>query len=442
MTVLETVARVRVARGPFVERVVCHPRLPLIAGLDSERPAVHIWDGQGGRLRQLATVGAESTVYAGSDGWAQQRRRPAVAWHPERPLLMVADEDGVVRWTPDGLSAPAEPLPDVHYHDLAFAPDGRTLWASPSSRREEEDDWESSDVLDLDSGTVGIGPWWDTGVAEHPAGGLVLTYLSDQGATIGLFARVDRGTTPAAMRILRRALILDCDGYEKPVFSADGRHFAIRGNAYDNSLEVFEFPSLQRVLATNLGAPSPGYPYPEEWRAQMRAWSRHNIAFGAEPGVLWVGTPTGTLVEIDIDADNAVEHEVLTGSRVSALGAMATGGLVVAGSGGELVLLSVDAGSARGTAVDSAGVEAARRDSARAAVTAFLEATSEVPDDPDGDLESHLVLTDGTRTWESDDLATVTTAAGTDPTWLRLQAAVNGMTGNASADDKVLDRNR
>ncbi|GAA3933699.1 hypothetical protein Aau02nite_26190 [Amorphoplanes auranticolor] len=51
----------------------------------------------------------------------------------------------------------------------------------------------------------------------HPAGGLRLTFSSHQGATLGLFARA-AGT---AMRVLRRALILDCDGYETPVFSPD-----------------------------------------------------------------------------------------------------------------------------------------------------------------------------------------------------------------------------
>jgi len=50
---------------------------------------------------------------------------------------------------------------------------------------------------------------------------------------------------------------LDADGYEAPVFSADGRRFAIRGNAYENSLAVFEFPSLKLVLATTLGIPAP-----------------------------------------------------------------------------------------------------------------------------------------------------------------------------------------
>jgi hypothetical protein len=64
------------------------------------------------------------------------------------------------------------------------------------------------------------------------------------------------------------------------------------------------------VLATTLGEPSPGYPYPAEWLAQMRAWSRHNLAFGAAPGVLWVGTPTGTLVEIDLDGQRAAELDV------------------------------------------------------------------------------------------------------------------------------------
>jgi hypothetical protein len=32
------------------------------------------------------------------------------------------------------------------------------------------------------------------------------------------------------MRVLRRALILDADGYQTPVLSADGRYLAIRGN--------------------------------------------------------------------------------------------------------------------------------------------------------------------------------------------------------------------
>jgi hypothetical protein len=388
----------------------------LAAGLDSERPAVHVWEFGAGQLHELGTVGAESAVYGDAVGWERRERTPAVAWHPDQPLLMVAGEDGVVRWTPAGLSEPEGLPPTAGYSDLAFSPDGRTLWASPSSG-DEGDAWESSDVLDLASGTVRTGPRWDTGVAEHPAGGLVVTLCSDQGATLGLFARVDHEAVPAAMRVLRRALILDADGYETPVFGADGRHLAIRGNAYDNSLEVFGFPSLHRVLATTLGEPSPGYPYPEEWLAQMRAWSRHNIAFGAQPGVLWVGTPRGTLVEVDLDGPHAVEHDVLAGSPVTALGATTTGELLVAGGEGDLALLSVRTGSAKARPTDG--------DASRATVTAFLDATSDVPEG--GDLETHLVVTDGVRDWEPDDLATVNTATATDPTWLQLTVAVNNL---------------
>ncbi|MFE6993824.1 hypothetical protein ACFVFN_37685, partial [Streptomyces pharetrae] len=149
---------------------------------------------------------------------------------------------------------------------------------------------------------------------------------------------------------------------------------------------------------------------------QMRAWSRHNIAFGARPGALWIATPTGALVEVDLEIRQAVEHDVLPGSRLSALAATATGELLVAGSEGELVLLSVLSGSTRSCTANS--------DTSRAAAAAFLETTAEVPDDGD-DLETHLVLTDGTRTWEADDLATTTAAGSTDPTWLQLQAAIN-----------------
>src|ERR1017187_8726803 len=44
VAVAETVARIRVGSGVPVEQLVCHPRLPLVAGLDSERPSVHVWD--------------------------------------------------------------------------------------------------------------------------------------------------------------------------------------------------------------------------------------------------------------------------------------------------------------------------------------------------------------------------------------------------------------
>lgn len=416
VTDLEAMARVRVSSGCPVERLVCHPRLPLVAGLDGERPAVHVWSCEAGQLRELGSVGAESDGYGDAFGWERIERTPALAWHPDEPRLVVAGgECGVVQWTPAGLSAVDSVPPTADYRSLAFSPDGGTLWASPSSG----DAWDSSDVVDLASGAVSSGPPWDTGVAQHPGGGLVVTLTSDQGATHSLFARVDPGAATGAMRLLRRALILDVDGYETPLFSADGRHFAIRGNAYENTLEVFEFPSLQRVLATTLGKPSPGYPYPQEWLDQMHAWSRHNLAFGARPGVLWVGTPTGALVEVDIETPRAVEHDVLAGSPVFALAATATDELVLASGGGELMLVSVRPDPEETRAADDSDASTA----AASAVSEFLDATSEVPDG--GDLEEYLVLTDGDRAWNSDDLATVYTATAEDPTWLQLRAAIN-----------------
>ncbi|WP_199850558.1 hypothetical protein [Streptomyces sp. CMB-StM0423] len=133
------------------------------------------------------------------------------------------------------------------------------------------------------------------------------------------------------------------------------------------------------------------------------------------PGILWVGTPKGTFVALDVDGRHAVEHAVLAGSPVAALGALATGELAVAGGGGELVLVSVRAESG-----ETSGTTGA---TSRAAVIAFLDATSDLPDD--GDPETHLVLSDGTRAWDPDDLAAVTTAAPGDPGWLQLRAAFN-----------------
>jgi hypothetical protein len=144
----------------------------------------------------------------------------------------------------------------------------------------------------------------------------------------------------------------------------------------------------------------------------MQAWSRHNLAFAGGPGVLWIGTPAGSLVQVDVNSSQATAHDVLTGA-VTALATTAAGELVVAGDGGDLLLLTVDGAGASPTGV-----------------TAFLDATSDVPDD--GDLEQHLVFTDGSRSWEQDDLATVTTAETTDPTWLRIRAAMNAAQDQAT----------
>lgn len=419
---LEIIAQVRVDGEVPIERVICHPRLPLVAGWDSERPAVRVWDYTDGNLRECGIVGGSMPVYGEADGWERYERTPAAAWHPREPLLVVAVEGEVAQWTADGVTALAGAPPSAAYHSLAFSPDGRTLWASPAAAG-GDDAWESSDVLDLVSGTVGTGPQWDTGVAVHPGGGLVVALRSDQGATYAAFARVDGEAVPAEMRLLRRTLILDVDGYETPTFSADGRHFAIRGNAYGNTLEVFTFPSLERIVGATLGPPTPDYPYPDEWLEQMRAWSRHNVAFGTRPGVLWVGTPAGVLVEFDVRDERAVEHDDLAGSPITALAAAATGELVVADGGGDLRIVSVPAGPAE----DRNAV----REAAQALVEAFVNETAEVPDD--ADWEECAVRTDGARIWHPDDLETVTDAADGDPSWLQIRAAVNSAIANRDA---------
>ncbi|ALG14987.1 hypothetical protein AOZ06_22990 [Kibdelosporangium phytohabitans] len=381
--------------------MMCHPRLPLIAALDSERPAVRVWDVGGQRLREVWRAGAESDVYGDEHGWAKFQRIPVVAWHPDQPWLVVKNEDGVLLWTPSGLSELDGLPPGASYHNLAFSPDGSTLWAAPG---DEINSWEySSHAIDVASGAVHAGRHWDTGVAVHPAGGLVATLSSDQGATHMLFARPSQ-----VMRVLNRALILDADGYRTPVFSSDGRYFAIRGSAYEHTLEVFEFPTLRRVLGTVLGEPYPSDEVSDEWWEQHEAWSAHNIAFGTRPGVLWIGTPAGTLIELDVGTQEAVGHDLLAGAGITALSATATGELIVAGGAGELVLV--------------AGFPAAEP-AAGSTVAEFLADASDIPDG--GNLDEHLILTDGTRTWQPGDLDTASAAADTDPTWLRLKVAIN-----------------
>ncbi|MFI7595379.1 hypothetical protein [Micromonospora sp. NPDC049359] len=392
----------RVHSGATAQRLLPHPRLALVAAWDADRPAIRIWEYRDGQLRQRAALGVDSAGYVEDVGYERLKRTPSAAWHPRDPLLAVADAESVVLWTPSGTS-PVDGVPSTEYRrKVAFSPDGRTLWLSPAAGT---DGWEHSVALDLASGTTLTGPRWDTGVVAHPAGGLVCTLVSDQGATLVLFS----ADTGPVLRPVRRALVLDCDGYQAPIFSSDGRHLAVRGNAYNNSLEVFAFPSLRRVLRMTLGEPSPGYPYPQEWLDEMRAWSRHNVAFGPSPRVLWIGTPEGVVVELDVDGSRVVEHEVLPRAAVTALAATATGELVVAGND-ELLVLSVgttDPGEAAG-----------------ASVTAFLAGTREASV---VDMDQ-LDLTDGTRVWQSGDLATVSETSATNPSWLRIRAAVNRRT--------------
>ena len=437
-----TVTHVRVSNGASVSQLVCHPKLPLVAGLAAELPAVHVWDCNGGKPRELGATGTAAVPYGDGDGrWHLPRalavaddrgdRGPVVAWHPEQPLLIAATggvEGQVVRWTPDGgFRAEDRIQPVPPWQAMAFSPDGRALWVGPSRVGGRH----GSKVIDLASGAVTGGAGWDTGIALHPGGALAATMYSDQAATHVLFARLEGAA--AALRIQRRALILDADGYQTPVFNADGRYLAIRGNSYENSLEVFAFPSLTRVLGLTLGPRHVrGGLTPEEDR-EYRAWSRHNIAFGAAPGVLWVGTPDGTLVEADLDAGRAARHDVLGGAPVTALCATPAGDLVTATADGTVALvpvLSTPAPDDRQLALFSLPAPAPAPavpgpPPSRELAAAFLAATGDVPGD--GDLDELLDVTDGSRSWAPGALSTVTTSDASDPAWLRQRAALNEM---------------
>ncbi|MEV7217353.1 hypothetical protein AB0O31_30200 [Kitasatospora cineracea] len=383
MTDLAAAAHLLTGDGLPVELLACHPRLPLAAGVGADREAdrsrVRVWDCSGGRLRELASF----DVAVFTSRWGD-RLLPPLAWHPHEPLLAVVDEGLLRRWTPDGR---AEPLPaPAGCKALAYSPDGRALWASMPGGD------DTSAVLDPATGAVtAAARYWDTGVGVHPSGELVATLVSDQGATFCVFARP--GGPGGAMRQQRRALILDVDGYGTPLFSPDGRYLAVRGNAYVETLNVFAFPSLRKVLHTVL--------------ARDGEWPRHNLAFGPQPGVLWIGTPGGALIALDVAAREAVEHGGPGDAAVTALTATAAGELLVARADGSLALLP----------------SAPAADAPHPDVAAFLAGTGDVP--ADGDLEDHLDFTDGEHDWDSGKLAEVTDASPGDPTWLQLQAHIN-----------------
>ncbi|MFJ1754541.1 hypothetical protein [Kitasatospora sp. NPDC088134] len=389
MTELAVLARVVTDPEFPVEQLSCHPRLPLAAGTDADGRTVRVWDCSGGRLRELPSL--ERVSEEDNSPWWRPEAVPAPAWHPELPLLAVPDGPTVARWTPDGTLAPL-PAPTA-YQALAFSPDGRTLWAAGFDDAEEY----TSYAVDPETGAATPAPGWDTGVATHPSGALVATLISDQGATLCRFARPADGPGPGPMRPLRQTLVLDVDGYGTPLFSSDGRYLAVRGNAYVESVDVFAFPSQRLVTRIVL---------PEE--DGLPEWSRHNLAFAADPGVLWIGLPTGTLLALDLAADEAVTHETLTGPPLTALAATAAGELLVAHDNGDLVLLSVSPPPAAVEPVD---------------LTAFLADAEDLT--PEDDRNADLILTDGSDTWDPDDLARVTETSPDDPTWLQLQAHLN-----------------
>jgi hypothetical protein len=400
-----------------ISRLIAHPRLPLVAGLDANRPAIHIWEVGPDGLRALEVVDGGGEPYDQERPWETHRRLPSAAWHPQEPILAVTFGAGVTTWSREAAGQKRAVAQAGAYRWVAFAPDGGAIWASPSATGPDDEAWRKSDMIAFPSGAQRAGlAAWDTGVAAHPGGDLVLTLLSEQVATLGIFARVDRSGDGPMLRPLSRALILDADGYEEPVFSPDGRYVAIRGNAYENTLQVFELPEIRDVLATTLGKPSPGYPYPDDWLAEMKKWSRHNIAFAVHArSDLLVGTPDGRMVEIDLATGRASEVEVPGRPPVSALTVTADGRVVVASGDGGLLVLP-DRGN---------GQPALHRAAAAEVAVAFLASVTELPEGIE--VEEAVETTDGQRIFTPRDLEVVAESIEADPVWLRMRAANNAL---------------
>ncbi|WP_370934030.1 hypothetical protein [Amycolatopsis sp. cg13] len=232
MTAVQAIARIPTAS---IRQLVRHPKRPLVAGIELNRPAVHVYYAER-VLRKIGAVGADSAEYGKFPDW------PALAWHPELPELVWSVGGETVRWSRTGTSAL-----DIAVSDhVAFSPDGQSLWTSPTPPGV----FDRSDAIDLSTGAISPARAWDGGIVAHPAGGLIATKRSDQGASFVLFSRPgDR------LRFLDRALILDSNGWGLPVFSSDGRYLAIRGNTYEHQVLVFEFPSLRRVRKISLSEP-------------------------------------------------------------------------------------------------------------------------------------------------------------------------------------------
>ncbi|WP_086821707.1 hypothetical protein [Allokutzneria sp. NRRL B-24872] len=350
--------------GPApVERLVCHPRLPLVAAVDGGRRAVHVLDCGRNELGLLAGIGSESSAYGEVEPWERGMRDAFAVWHPVEPRLLVATEGTVWSWTPTELRELTGLPAGAVYEELLFSPDGDTLWASPSATSSRD-----VDAIGLVTGEVVVVGVYPQGGA-HPSGAVMLTTSQDQGGSRIDFLRVEQGA-PADRQLQRLMVLLGNDGYQPPIFSPDGHFFAIRGCAYGETLTAFAFPTLEEVLHEKFDG------------TEDDGWWRNDITFGAKPGTLWVGTPTGALWSYDLVAGTKTDHGVLAGPPVTAIGCTSLGQLVIGCDNGEILLASINDGAAVDHPVDL--------DAVRADAAAFLAATEDVPEDVD-DVDSFLI---------------------------------------------------
>ncbi|GAB3250674.1 WD40 repeat domain-containing protein [Kineosporia babensis] len=388
---IRSVAQIQAGPDVSLEGLFSHPGRPWVATLDADRPVIRVWDCSSDQIRLVAVIDEQAAPYP-SERWLLYGLTPELAWHPDAVQLLICTPGRLRLWSPQGLQDVANLPATIGYRDVAFSPDGSTVWACPAA---DDDQYERCDVIALDQGIVGSAPYWDTGIVEHPAGGLLLTLVSDQGESYGIFAETGG-------QRLRAALILDADGYRKPVFSPDGRFLAIRGNAYQDLLSLYAFPTLEEIVRLPLDALLPeGHPEGN--------WSGNEIAFDRY-GTLWIGTPVGEIVLLDLEHDNAEKFPVPGGFPVLGVALLATGQLLVTGER-DLVLVEPTEPTAEAAEADPALVQA------------FIAGTEALPEG--SALPDSLTLHDGRRSWDGSELAVVTSAEDTDPMWLRARAGIN-----------------
>ena len=394
-----------------VERIIAHPSLPLAATLDADRPVVQVWQLTGDGLVQVGAIGSETASYPQA-AWTRAQMTPEPAWHPTDALLVVAGAQGLLKWTADGVASVPGVVEDAGYRDVAFSPDGTTLWLSPAALAADVDDdpdpdddeprWASSDAMHLTPDAPGQpagapgrttappvsrGMRWDTAVTASRDGSMLVTLQSDQGATSGVFASpIASDVGPTALQPRNRVLLLDADGYGPPLLSTSGRYLAFRGNAYEASVQVFELPTLRLARGIHLSRPNPGWPYPQDWIDELHTWAYHNVTFLDD--TLLIGTPTGTVVSIDVDTGSASEHELAPGTRITAVAATADRRLLVATDGGDILTCTVRS-APKGAS--------ARPDP----VADFLAATHPVAADR---LDEDAEISDGIHTWPAAEL--------------------------------------
>jgi WD40 repeat protein len=323
-----------------LHRLRFHPTLPLLATSDALHQAVHVWTWNEGKMRLLASPGDRTKKLPAS---FSRGGGVEAAWHPTLPMLAVTGLGGVQLWdcsfdsgvrrvgsvgilpaeerTADRFlytvsegGAPFGPVKSQgtitrtppSYFYAAFSPLGRSLWASPSSDGVEfRSDWFTPEE------TAGEHfSYWDTEMVAHPEGVLVATFESEQMGTLLRFASVQPGLFGDVLQPLRRALMMDVDGYEGLSFSPRGERFLFRGNAYDNACYLYDFPSLRvRCVLFFEGRKELEKKLPVSW--QRRRWSFFESAdFAPDGSSVLVGLSSGRLIDFEL-ASQMVRSNVL-----------------------------------------------------------------------------------------------------------------------------------